>query len=428
MHAKPIRRCRVCGNSDLVKILDLGSQAATGVFPKSAEEKVFAGPLQLMKCVEDSNGDNCGLVQLGHRYDPSLLYGDHYGYRSGLNSSMVAHLRGKAERIKQRAGLKSGDIILDIGSNDGTFLAHLLDPGVTAVGMDPSAEKFRMYYRPEIQIIPELFTAAGFRRHFGSQKKLKLITSIAMFYDLDEPLTFAHEIASLLADDGMWVFEQSYLPSMVEKTSYDTVCHEHLEYYALKQIVWLAGHAGLTIVDIELNDINGGSFSVIAVPQKAASAASDNEVQKLLSDEQLNGYGALAVYESFRERVFRHREDLLETLQGRLKQGKLTLGYGASTKGNVILQFCGLTPKQLPAIADVNPDKFGCQTPGTHIPIMSEQDAHALQPSAFLVLPWHFRQNFLEREASFLASGGEMIFPLPRIEAVGLAESNRHRM
>jgi SAM-dependent methyltransferase len=427
MDVTPIRECRVCGNRDLVKVLDLGSQAATGMFPRSAEERVFIGPLELIKCVENPSGDTCGLVQLGHRYDPALLYGVHYGYRSGLNSSMVAHLRGKAELIKQRVALTSGDAILDIGSNDGTFLATLIEPGVTALGMDPSAEKFRKYYRPEIQIIPEFFSAAGFRRHFGAQK-LKVVTSIAMFYDLDEPLTFMQEVASLLADDGIWVFEQSYLPTMVEQTSYDTVCHEHQEYYALKQIVWMAARAGLAVIDVELNNINGGSFSVVAAPSKSAHATSANGVQKLLANEQHIGFGSLAVYEDFRERVFRHREELLQTLQARLKQGKVTLGYGASTKGNVILQFCGLTPKELPAIADVNPDKFGCHTPGTHIPIISEQEAHALRPNAFLVLPWHFRQNLLEREASFLASGGEMIFPLPRIEAVGLAESHNHRM
>jgi hypothetical protein len=427
MDATPIRKCRVCGNTDLVKVLDLGSQAATGIFPKSAEEKVFIGPLELIKCAEDPNGDTCGLVQLGHRYDPSLLFGDHYGYRSGLNSSMVTHLRGKAERIKKRVGLKSGDVILDIGSNDGTFLGALLAPGVTAVGMDPSAEKFRKHYRPEIQIIPELFSAAGLRRRFGSQK-LKLVTSIAMFYDLDEPLTFMQEIASLLADDGIWVFEQSYLPAMVEQTSYDTVCHEHQEYYALKQIVWMAARAGLSVIDVELNNVNGGSFSVIAAPKTSARAKSTNGVQKLLANEQHNGFGSLKLYEDFRKRVFRHREELLQILQASLKQGKVTLGYGASTKGNVLLQFCGLTTKELPAIAEVNPDKFGSQTPGTHIPIISEQEAHALRPNAFLVLPWHFRQNLLEREGSFLASGGEMIFPLPRIEVVGLAESHRHRI
>lgn len=427
MDVTPVHKCRICGNRDLVKILDLGSQAATGIFPKSLAERVFVGPLDLIKCVEHSGSDTCGLVQLGHRYDPSLLYGDHYGYRSGLNASMIAHLRNKAERIKQRVAIASGEVILDIGSNDGTFLAALMEPGVTAVGMDPTAEKFRKYYQPEIHIIPELFSAAAFRRHFGA-KKVKVVTSIAMFYDLDEPITFMQEVASLLADDGIWVFEQSYLPAMIEKTSYDTVCHEHQEYYAVRQIVWMAARAGLTIVDVELNDINGGSFSVTAAPKKSAHATSANGVRELLSNEQLSGFGSLAVYERFRERVFRHRDELLHRLQAGLQQGKVTFGYGASTKGNVILQFCGLTSKELPGIAEVNPDKFGCYTPGTLIPIISEQEAHARRPDAFLVLPWHFRQNLLEREARFLASGGEMIFPLPKIEVVGLAESPSYRI
>ncbi len=427
MDATSIRKCRMCANSDLVKILDLGSQAATGVFPKSPDEQVFRGPLQLIKCVETSGGKTCGLAQLGHTYDSSLLYGNHYGYRSGLNAAMVAHLRRKAARIKQRVALTPGDVILDIGSNDGTFLAALMEPGVTAVGVDPTAEKFRKYYRPEIHVIPELFSAASFRRHTGD-KKVKVVTSIAMFYDLDEPFAFMQEVASLLADDGIWVFEQSYLPTMVEKTSYDTVCHEHLEYYALKQIVWMTARAGLTIVDVELNDINGGSFSVTAAPKSSAHAASAVGVETLLLNEQRSGFGSLAVYQHFRDRVFQHRDQLLQTLQGALQRGEKILGYGASTKGNVILQFCGLTPKELPAIAEVNPDKFGCYTPGTLIPIISEQEAHALRPDAFLVLPWHFRENLLEREAAYLASGGGMIFPLPKIEVVGLVKSAGHRM
>jgi SAM-dependent methyltransferase len=422
-----IRKCRVCGNGDLVKILDLGFQAATGMFPKSPEAAVFGGPLDLIKCVEDERGENCGLVQLGHHYDASVLYGEHYGYRSGLNASMVAHLRGKAERIKQRVGLRAGDILLDIGSNDGTFLAALMEPGVTAVGMDPTAEKFRKYYRQEIHVIPELFSAASFRQRFGD-KKVKVVTSIAMFYDLDEPHTFMQEVASLLADDGIWVFEQSYLPMMVEKTSYDTVCHEHQEYYALKQILWMAKRAGLAIIDVELNNINGGSFSVTAVLKSSAHVTQQNGVEELLAKERGSGFGSLTVYQDFRERVFRHRDELLEMVRAGQKHGKKMLGYGASTKGNVILQFCGLTPRELPAIAEVNPDKFGCYTPGTHIPIVSEQEAHALRPDAFLVLPWHFRQNLLEREAGFLQSGGEMIFPLPKIEVVGLAESASHRI
>jgi SAM-dependent methyltransferase len=253
----------------------------------------------------------------------------------------------------QRVALTPGDVILDIGSNDGTFLAALWEPGVTAVGVDPTAEKFRKYYRPEIDVIPELFSAASFRRHMGD-KKVKVVTSIAMFYDLDEPLAFTQEVASLLADDGIWVFEQSYLPTMVEKTSYDTVCHEHLEYYALKQIAWMTARAGLTIVDVELNDINGGTFSVTVALKTSAHATRAVGVEKLLSNEQRIGFGSLAVYEHFRDRVFRHRDRLLQTLHAALQRGEKILGYGASTKGNVILQFCGLTPRELPAIAEVN--------------------------------------------------------------------------
>jgi hypothetical protein len=427
MDATSIRKCRVCGNSDLVKILDLGSQAATGVFPKSPDEQVFRGPLQLIKCVEIPGGKTCGLTQVGHTYDSSLLYGNHYGYRSGLNAAMVAHLRRKAVQIKQRIALTPGDVILDIGSNDGTFLAALMEPGVTAVGVDPTADKFRKYYRPEIHVIPELFSAASFRRHTGD-KRVKVVTSIAMFYDLDEPLTFMQEVASLLADDGIWVFEQSYLPAMVEKTSYDTVCHEHQEYYALKQIVWMTERAGLTIVDVKLNEINGGSFSVTAALKASAHAASTVGVDKLLANEQSSGFGSLAVYQRFHDRVFRHRDQLLQTLRAALQRGEKILGYGASTKGNVILQFCGLTAKEVPAIAEVNPDKFGCYTPGTLIPIISEREAHALRPDAFLVLPWHFRENLLEREAAYLASGGEMIFPLPKIEVVGVDNGASHRI
>jgi hypothetical protein len=340
---------------------------------------------------------------------------------------MVAHLRKKAERIKQRITLTSGDIVVDIGSNDGTFLAALMEPGVTAVGIDPTAEKFRRYYRPEIHIVPELFSSESFRRHFGA-KKVRVVTSISMFYDLDDPLTFMQEVASLLADDGIWVFEQSYLPAMIEKTSYDTVCHEHVAFYALKQILWMAQRGDLAIIDVELNNINGGSFSVTAAPKGSAHAASAKGVEELLSMERRSGFGSLPIYDDFRARVLRHRVELLQMVQEGLNRGKTMLGYGASTKGNVILQFCGLTSKELPVIAEVNQDKFGCYTPGTRIPIVSEQDAHELKPDAFLVLPWHFRQNLLEREAGFLQSGGEMIFPLPKIEVVTLAQSAGHRI
>ncbi len=414
---REIVECRICGNGKLMPILDLGTQSLTGVFPKSTEEAVSAGPLALVKCWGDPGTDSCGLVQLRHSYQADQLYGMNYGYRSGLNRSMVEHLGTIASRVKELVGLQPGDLVLDIGSNDGTLLRALHHPGVSMVGMDPTAIKFRQYYHPEAQVIPDFFSAARFKQEFGS-RRAKVVTSIAMFYDLDSPMDFVRDVAETLADDGVWVFEQSYLPSMLETTSYDTVCHEHQEYFSLRPVLWMLERAGLKIVDIGLNDTNGGSFFVVAA--KAASRHPENSarVQEMLDREWTDGIDGLSVYHGFQERVLAHRHSLLGTLKGLREQGKKVFGYGASTKGNVTLQYCGVTNQDLPFIAEVNPDKFGCVTPGTNIPIISEKEARAMKPDVFLVLPWHFRQGIIQREADFLAAGGRLLFPLPTIDLV----------
>jgi hypothetical protein len=345
------------------------------------------------------------------------MYGANYGYRSSLNRSMVAHLQAKVAKLNERVPPKAGDLVLDIGSNDGTLLSFH-PPGLVRVGMDPTAAHFREYYQPGIEVIEDFFSAEKFRAHFGG-KKAKIITSIAMFYDLDDPLQFVADVAAVLDDEGIWHFEQSYLPTMLARNAYDTICHEHVEYYALRQIKWMSDRCGLKIIDVEINDVNGGSFAVTVA--KTSSRLSENAaaVNALLNSENEQGLQTLSPYHQFRERVFHHRERLLETLADLSRNGAKVFGYGASTKGNVILQFCGLTSVQLPVIAEVNPSKFGKFTPGTHIPIVSEEAAHAMHPDYLLVMPWHFRQNLIEREAPYLAGGGKMIFPLPQIDIVG---------
>ena len=250
-------------------------------------------------------------------------------------------------------------------------------------------------------------------------RQAKIITSISMFYDLEEPQSFVEDVASVLADDGVWHFEQSYLPAMLDATAYDTVCHEHLEYYSLKQIKWMMDRGGLKLVDVEMNDINGGSFAVTVAKADSSFQPDSTAINRILSEEESAGLDTPRPYEQFRKRVGKHREDLLATLRKLRDEGSKVLGYGASTKGNVMLQFCGVNASLLSCIADVNPDKFGHFTPGTHIPIVSENEAHAIHPDYFLVLPWHFRDNLIQREAAFLERGGKMIFPLPRIEIVG---------
>lgn len=411
---QPIQRCRICGNGDLVSVLHLGNQTLTGVFPKSREEQITAGPLELVKCHGEGQ---CGLLQLRHSYDSSEMYGANYGYRSSLNASMVEHLKAKVNKLMALAPLGDEDLVLDIGSNDGTTLSFYPENGPLRVGMDPTAAKFRHYYKPGIQVVADFFNASTFKAHFG-ERKAKIVTSIAMFYDLEAPLDFVAQVESILAEDGIWHFEQSYMPLMLSQNAYDTICHEHLEYYGLKQIKWMTDRCGLKILQVEINDINGGSFAVTVAKKNSPYTPDAATVQSILEAEEKAGLDTLAPYEAFKARVFKHRDELLEFL-GKLKeQGGKVLGYGASTKGNVILQFCGLGQETIPFIAEVNPEKFGAFTPGTLIPIISEKEAHAMNPDYFLAMPWHFRDNLIKREEPFLAGGGKMVFPLPRIEIV----------
>ncbi len=411
---REISRCRICANCDLVSLLDLGAQALTGVFPRTREEPITRGPLELVKC---HGAGACGLVQLRHSYDSAEMYGANYGYRSSLNRSMVEHLQARVAKVLALAPAADGDLVLDIGSNDGTLLSFY-PPGLTCVGMDPTAEKFREFYPPQVEVVADFFSAAAFRARFGA-KKARIITSIAMFYDLDEPIRFVEEIAEVLDDEGLWHFEQSYLPAMLAQTAYDTICHEHVEYYALRQIRWMLERCGLKIVDVEVNDVNGGSFAVTAAKTAAPLPENKPAVQAMIASEEAQELGSLKPYEAFRARVFRHRDELCALLADLARTGAKVLGYGASTKGNVILQFCGLTAAQIPAIAEVNSDKFGKFTPGSGIPIISEAQAHAMNPDYLLALPWHFRSHLLLRETAYLQRGGKLIFPLPEIEIVG---------
>jgi hypothetical protein len=405
MFYEPIRACRACGSNHLDVVLDLQEQALTGVFPRIGAAAVPAGPLVLVQC-----RGPCGLVQLAGDYALDEMYGQNYGYRSGLNASMVRHLTQKVERLRALRPVVDGDVVLDIGSNDGTTLGAY-PRGPRLVGIDPTIAKFGHHYRDDIVKCADFFNAQTYRAVVGD-KQAKIVTSISMFYDLPQPLQFVRDIASVLADDGIWHFEQSYLPLMLERNSYDTVCHEHLEYYGLAQVVWLLDQAGLCIVDVEFNDINGGSFAVTA--RRGTTHA--DKVRALLQAEQASA--GPAAWQRFTSFVARHRVELPATLRALQQQGRSVMGLGASTKGNVVLQYCGIDASLLPFVAEVNPDKFGCTTPGTCIPIVSEAEALAKNPDVLLVLPWHFRGTFLSTMKPFLARGGRLLFPLPQLEFV----------
>jgi hypothetical protein len=409
--AIPIEACRLCGAASPLNVLHLGELALTGVFPKSVEQRVTIGPLELVWC------SSCTLLQLGHSYDPTELYGDNYGYRSGLNQSMVQHLARKAGGLEALVSLSAGDVVLDIGSNDGTLLRSYSTNPIRRIGIDPTASRFAEFYPPEALVVADFFSAETFRKL--SEDPARIITSVAMFYDLDDPVSFAREVRDCLAHDGVWHLEQSYMPSMLRSTAYDTVCHEHLEYYSLATIRRILEAAGLELIDVRFNRVNGGSFAVTAAHEGSLIAPRRVLIDWFMAQEERMGLHTPGPFRRFEERIFQHRTDLVQLIHALREDGATVMGYGASTKGNVLLQFCGFTAADIEAIAEVNPDKFGRVTPGSLIPIIPEDEMRARHPDYLVAFPWHFRDTIVEREANYLRDGGRLIFPLPEIEIVG---------
>lgn len=407
---KEITKCRISGSKNLVEVLSLGEQYLTGVFPKSKDEKVIKGPVDLVWCPDS------GLVQMKQSYSLEQMYGDNYGYRSGLNQSMVRHLQKKIKALEKLAKPTEHDLIIDIGSNDATSL-KAYSGNFRKVGIDPTGKKFKEYYSDNLVLIPDFFTADKFMSIFPNEKA-KIITSIAMFYDLENPRMFVSDIEKCLSDDGIWHFEQSYMPSMLRTNSYDTICHEHLEFYSLKVVKNLLEEEGLRIIDVQMNDINGGSFAVTASKQNAEYQSNWPVINWMLNLEQEMGLDTVRPYEEFAMRAAKHKKNLTDLIKALVADGKRVFGYGASTKGNVLLQYCGFTEKEIPYIAEVNTEKFGSFTPGSNIPIISEKEARELKPDYFLVLPWHFKNSIIAREEKFMEDGGKFIFPLPEIEII----------
>lgn len=408
---KSIECCRVCGGRSLTSVLSLGDQVLTGVFPKSRTQKVTSGPVDLVKCTSPLG---CGLVQLRQSYDLSEMYGMNYGYRSGLNGSMVKHLHGKVERILASGVLQDGDAVVDVGSNDSTTLRAYPQGRYELLGIDPTGVKFADHYPASIRLVPEFFSAAAVDKALQG-RKAKVLTSFSMFYDLEAPVLFAREVAASLEKDGIWVCEQSYLPTMLRTNSFDTICQEHLEFYALKQIMWIAKEAGMKVLDVEFNEVNGGSFSITAARIESVHRPNSSHLASILADEAAMGLDDLDVYHQFQANMNRARDNLIAFLRGAKGRGERVLGLGASTKGNVLLQYCGITEDLLPAIGEVNEDKFGSFTPGSLIPLVPETKVLADGADYLLVLPWHFRKFF---ESLPSMRGRKLVFPLPELEVV----------
>jgi 2-polyprenyl-3-methyl-5-hydroxy-6-metoxy-1,4-benzoquinol methylase len=323
-----------------------------------------------------------------------------------------------AQRAKQFVSLCAGDTIVDIGCNDGTLLRAFDVAGIDLIGFDP-ASNLAQADEPFLRIV-DFFSKQSFRKARGANSRAKVITSIAMFYDLEEPAAFVREVASLLHPEGIWILQVADLPGMLLANMYDNICHEHLLYLHLAPIERMLTETGLHLVDLEMNSVNGSSYRLFIRPRSGLVPAVEGyaRLQARRMAESNMKLNESAPYDRFREAVVSNRHSLHNLLRGLKKEGKLVLGYGASTKGNVILQYCNIGTDLLPFLADRNPRKHGAHTVGTNIPIISEEDARAMTPDYFLVLPYYFLPEMLDREKLFIARGGRFIVPVPTTQLV----------
>ena len=412
-----ITQCRICKNNNLIDVIDLGVQELGNRFPSTVDEKIPMVPLILCKCV----GDGCNLLQLRHNTPNSEIYEQEYGYRSGINNTMVSHLNLLASYIEQKY-IKDGDLVLDIGSNDGSLLKSY-KKNILLVGMDPTGKQFKQYYPDHIKLIQNYFTEENYLQTLLSSPKV--ITSLSMFYDLPDPLKFMMDIKKILAPDGVWITEQSYLPSMLNTLSFDTICHEHLEYYSLEQIQWMASKTGLKIIDISFGDCNGGSFRItLTHTENQLYVIDDYLISTFFLSEKNMGLNELDTYIKFMKNCDKIKKNLMNFLTMQKNIGKTVSIYGASTKGNTLLQYFGIDSSMINFVAEKNTNKYGKFTPKTHIPIRSEEEVRSMKPDYMLVLPWHFKKEFIIKEKKYLDEGGQLIFPLPKIDVV----SNRKKV
>ena len=404
-----IKKCRSCNSNKLQRLFSLGDQYFTGIFPKNKYQKVPRGKLILVIC------SRCKLVQLSENFNLKKMYGNNYGYRTGLNISMVNHIKNKINFLKKKFKIKKEDIVIDIGANDGTLLGFLDSKIYKLIAVDPTIKKFKKFYKKNIIKVSNFFSFGSVKKYLKN-KKAKLITSIAMFYDLPKPVVFAKQIYKTLANEGIWHFEQSYSGFMIKNLSYDTICHEHLEYYSLYSVKKILDFANLKIIDVNFNKINGGSFA-LTVAKKNSKYLENKKIYKILRDEKNKKINTSYIYKQFYKRINKEKNKTVNFLKKIELERKLVIGYGASTKGNVILQYCNISNRNIKYICDVNKDKNGRYTPGTKIKIISEKKAMELRPDYFFVLPWHFK-NFILDKKNMISSGVKFVFPLPKFKVI----------
>lgn len=413
---KRIEKCRVCGNPDLLPCIDIGSQYLSSVFPENLNyrDRVPEWPLGLVMCSKKDDR-TCGLVQLAYRLDLTSMY-DAYPYTSATNSSMTAILEDVAQSGLALKNLSPDDVVLDIGGNDGTLLSFFRDESVSLLNIDPAKNVKSLLDSPRYAYVPEFFSEKSF--HSASPKNAKLIFSIAMFYHLDDPMRFVREVSSCLDEEGVWIIQMAYLPAMLRTNMYDNIVHEHVGYYAATHMKWIMDQVGLEVFDVLENNVYGGSFRIFVKKKNCQRFSISERYLDLLNRESAEGIFNPATYENFMKRIEKTRDDLRNLCDSIRKEGKTIWIYGASTKGNTILQYCDLGAETFVAAADANPFKIGKYIIASDTPIKSEAEMRAARPDYLLALPYSFVDAFVKRESDLVSQGTKFIVPLPEVRVL----------
>jgi NDP-4-keto-2,6-dideoxyhexose 3-C-methyltransferase len=405
-------KCCNCKNKNLKKILTFGKQPISSVFPNKKINKLKKYPLDLFEC------NNCKLIQFSKLAPLNEMYGQTYGYRTSLSRLMVNHMRTKYLNIKKNKFIKNNSNILDIGSNDGTFLNFFLKDKVKAnfFGMDPSANRFKEYYNKKINLITDYFSFKEISKNMNykkTKKKFSLITSFAMFYDIENPNLFCKDINKLLDKNGLWVLELSYFPLLLKNLTYDQICHEHITYYTLTTFKNIISKNNLKIIDLSFNEINGGSVEITCAKIKSNHKPKEKKINKILLDEKkIDNHS----YERLAKRINNTKNNIKYFLEWAGKNN--VIGYGASTKGNIVLNQCNLNSNNIKYICDANPYKYNRFTPGSNIKIISKEKMRKIKPKYLFVLIWSFRKEVINQELDYIKNGGKLVFHLPMFHII----------
>ncbi len=403
-------KCKNCFYNKYDKLFSLGSLNYSGKFPKKKSINVPQNQINLVKCKK------CHLVQLDRKFNPKYLYNLDYGYRSGINTTMKNHLSNISIKLSKLTNLNQNDHVLDIASNDGTLLNSYKKKNIVKVGIDPIINKFIRFYNNIDYKINSFFNIKAIKSK-GIKNKFKIITACAVFYDVDKPNIFLKDISNLLDQkNGIFYLEFQDLYSIIKYNLFDTICHEHLEYYSLSVILSMLKKNNLKLIKVSRNNINGGSLGLYISHIKSGYKLAKKNLEKNLNLEKKIKIKELTTYKRFFLKILRIKRRLKKLISHILQNKKIIHGYGASTKGNILLQFFNITNEEIKYIADRNPEKVNLYTPGTKIKIISEKNSRKMQPDYYLVLPWHFKNEILIREKKIRKKGTKFIFPLPRFE------------